>query len=335
LAGVDERAYYVPLAFQHGIRIDGAVGVELARIQVFDTYGDFVYIGPRSDGAWSQGVWIHDSVFARSGRQGLAVTAGRDVVIERNFISDTRRATVDLEPNTPTSGAENVHIIDNEVGPGRLLFVAAAGGGPVNRVVVARNRLRGRVMSAVVDPPDSTRRHDFYFVDNSSDTPTKAPPLKIIRVDGLVVTGNRQPIVRPDEGAVRGEDVCGVFVAGNDLSPGTMQLDAPLAPCGTAPSLIPPAPPAAAGRPVSRAPSRAPSPTTTTTLPSTTTTRPAPLPVSTDGGGGIARYALIALLLGGLIAGIALLMSERARRRATRRRAARRRHVSWRTPRRP
>ena len=317
----------MPLVGQHGIRLEGATDVELARVHVFDVYGDFVYLGPGSDGGWSQGVWIHDSVFARSGRQGLTVTAGRDVVIERNVITDTRRATVDLEPNASTWGAENVHILDNQVGPGRLLFVAAGGGGPVDRVVVARNQLRGHILNTIVDPPSSKRRRDFYFVDNTSDTPATRSPLSFTRVDGLVVEGNRQPMVRPGEAAVSVNDVCGVVVTGNDLSPGTLQLDDTQAPCGTAPSMIPPVPPSAAGRPVSRAPS----PTTTTTISTTTTTtRPAPPPVTTDDGGGIGRWALVALLLGGLIAAIALLVWELARRRAARRRTAERRTASWR-----
>ena len=49
-------------------------------------------------------------------------------MIEHNQITDTRRATIDLEPNGPEWGAENVHILDNRIGPGRLLFLAAAGG---------------------------------------------------------------------------------------------------------------------------------------------------------------------------------------------------------------
>lgn len=92
-------------------------------------------------------------------------------------ITDARRATIDLEPNSPSWGAQNVHILDNEVGPGRLLFVAAAGRGPVAQVVVARNRLRGHILNMSVQPPGTDRRSGFYVVDNMSDTPaSRSPP---------------------------------------------------------------------------------------------------------------------------------------------------------------
>jgi Right handed beta helix region len=147
-AGLEDRAYVPALEGQYGIRLDGATDVEIDRVRIHDVYGDFVDVSRHEgDRRWSERVWIHDSSFARNGRQGIAVVAGRDVVIERNTFTDTRRATIDLEPNAPSWGADNIHILDNEVGPGRLLFVAAGGRGPVNRVVVARNVLRGHLLN--------------------------------------------------------------------------------------------------------------------------------------------------------------------------------------------
>lgn len=62
------------------------------------------------------------------------------------------------------------------------------------------------------------------MVDNNSDTPATRPPLKFTRVDGLVVRGNTQLMVRPGETAVSATDVCGLSVAGNDLASGTLPL---------------------------------------------------------------------------------------------------------------
>lgn len=276
-AGLDDRAYQPDLVGQHGIRLEGATDVEIARVTVTDVFGDFVYVGRRDDGAWTERVWIHDSTFARSGRQGLTVTAGRDVVIERNRITDTRRATIDLEPNSPSWGAENIHILDNDVGPGRLLFVAAAGRGPVDDVVIARNRLRGHILNVWVEPPGNDRRGRFWVVDNTSDEPATRPPIRFTRVDGVVVTGNRQPMVRPGEPFVSALDSCGVEVEANDLAPGDLGLLTPPV-CDASVPVDPPPPPSVAGR---GAPAVATTSTTTTSpAPSPTTSTPAAPPAS-------------------------------------------------------
>ena len=78
----------------------------------------------------SRNVWIHDSTFLRNGRQGIAVTAATNVIIEHNHFDDTRRSTIDLEPNAHSWHVSNVFVLNNTVGKGRLLFVASHGQGP-------------------------------------------------------------------------------------------------------------------------------------------------------------------------------------------------------------
>jgi hypothetical protein len=248
-AGLDDRAYVPALEGQYGIALEGATDVEIDRVRIHDVYGDFVYVSRHEgDRRWSERVWIHDSAFARNGRQGIAVVAGRDVVIERNTFTDTRRATIDLEPNSPSWGAENIHILDNEVGPGRLLFVAAGGRGPVDRVVVARNTLRGHLLNFWVIPPDGDRPQRFWVVDNTSDTGAVRPPLQFTRTDGVVVSGNRQPVTKPGEALVQAVDSCDVSVAGNDTQPGARALAGRSHACNFILPEKPPEPPLLAGR---------------------------------------------------------------------------------------
>jgi hypothetical protein len=248
-AGLGDRAYVPALEGQYGIRLDGATDVEIDRVRIHDVYGDFVDVSRHEgDRRWSERVWIHDSSFARNGRQGIAVVAGRDVVIERNTFTDTRRATIDLEPNAPSWGADNIHILDNEVGPGRLLFVAAGGRGPVDRVVVARNVLRGHLLNFWVIPPEGERRQRFWVVDNASDTGAVRPPLQFTRSDGVVVTGNRQPVTRPGEALVQAVDSCDVSVTGNDTSPGHRPISGGSRACNFILPAEPPGPPPVAGR---------------------------------------------------------------------------------------
>ncbi|MEJ7582500.1 MAG: hypothetical protein WKF43_00140 [Acidimicrobiales bacterium] len=250
-AGLGDDAYREDREAQHGFDLAGAVRVELDSVAVTDVYGDSVYIGQNVDGVWSSQVWIHVSLFTRTGRQGTSVTAGRDVVIERNVYSQTRRATIDLEPNLPTQGASNVHVLDNRVGRGRLLFVAAHGNGPVDHIVIADNELRGRSLTISVTPPGTERRSSFYVVGNVSDTRADRTPMTFVRIDGVVVRNNDQPLVsqRAKEGevGVQVTSVCSLDVRANDFGTGTVACQRG-SPCGDAPDPQAPAPPAIPAR---------------------------------------------------------------------------------------
>lgn len=215
--GTHGEAYVADLEAQHGVRVEGTQGLELDRVVVEDVYGDFVYLGRDEDREWSSSVWIHDSTFRRNGRQGIAITAGRDVVIERNKISETRRATFDLEPNTPNGwGAQNIHILDNEVGAGRLLFVASHGDGPVDDVVVSGNRLRDKDLTIDVRAPGGQRRSNWVVTNNSSTRVRSADRLmRFTRVDGLLVADNQQRITDFDGPTVELNSVCGAEVEDN------------------------------------------------------------------------------------------------------------------------
>lgn len=286
-AGTDGAAYVPELEAQHGIRIEGATDVELDRVRVSDVHGDFVYLGKHlEDDRWTERVWIHDSVFARSGRQGISVTGGRDIVIEHNTISDVRMATIDLEPH-PSFGAENIHIIENRFGPVRLISFAATGGGRVDNVVVARNTLRGQALRIIARPPAGTRRQRYWIVDNTSDTPANRTPLRFADIDGIVVTGNRQSVAGAGEALVELINTCGVSIGGNDMTPGTLPFKGVGQPCAFGLSQVPPPAPMVAGRgqeqPAAQ-PSPAASPTSTTTAPPTTgapSTRPDTGPATT------------------------------------------------------
>ena len=339
-AGLDDRGYVEELVGQHGIRLEGATDVELGGIEVSDVFGDFVYMGRDENHRWTERVWIHDSTFIRSGRQGLTVTAGRDVVIERNTITDVRMGSIDLEPH-PSLGAENIHILDNHIGPARLLVLAATGDGRVNTVVVQRNVLRGDHFTFWVIPPRTERRHSFWVIDNDSDTPATRPPLQFTRVDGVVVAGNRQPVTRPGEALVQAVESCGVWVGANDTAPGTRALSASGQACRFDLPLDPPEPPAVAGRgeqrrvpapttaPTTEAPPTTPTtvapttaaPTTTTSTPPTTqtTTRPgATLEAASAGRGGGADstwivVAVVVVVLVAIGAVVAMLSARRGR----------------------
>lgn len=247
-AGVARDAWQVDKAFQHGIRILGASDVEIRRVLISDVYGDHIYVGRGDEGEWSERVWIHDSTLTRNGRHGIALTAAEDVLIAGNDISQTRHATIDLEPGTEQQGVRNVHILDNRIGAGRLRFVAAHGNGPVNEVVIARNEAEGRDLAIdVVAAAQLDRRQGFWVLDNESDVLAAGPPIRFGRVDGVVVRGNSQHMRDEGEPAIELDAVCGVSIGDNDFGEGTPAVARTGAPCGEPPPVeLPPAPTVAA-----------------------------------------------------------------------------------------
>ena len=274
--GVGKGAYVAKLETQHGFRFEGVNGAELDHVQVHDVYGDFVYIGRDKSHVPSHDVWIHNCTFTRNGRQGVSVTAATDVIIEHNYFNNTRRATIDLEPNSRSWHVSDVFVLNNTVGKGRLLFVASHGQGPVNSVVISGNKLLGHPLTIDVEPPGSQRRSNWVVVNNTSDTSVRSRPMRFFSVDGLIVRGNRQQVTGGDPGVVL-DHVCGAQVSGNQFGSGGVRRTA--SQCNA--PLVVPAVPAIPGRgtpgtvpTVSTVPPSTTGPASTTPTSTSTPTRP-------------------------------------------------------------
>jgi len=237
-AGTSDAAYVPELEHQHGFQITGVQGVELDRVEVTDTYGDFVYVA--SGNMRSTNVWIHDSTFLRNGRQGIAVVAGTNVIIERNVFDQTRRSTIDLEPNSSSGVVSNVFVLDNNIGVGRagFNFVAAHGAGPVNNVLVYGNQLHGHDLTIDVRPPVTQRRSNWVVANNVSDTTINDRAMRFVAVDGVAVTNNTQAVT-PGHAAVLTTDACGTHVNRNNFGGGSIVEQGD--PC-SAPLSVPKAP---------------------------------------------------------------------------------------------
>jgi hypothetical protein len=243
-AGLSDDAYVEKLEAQHGISFQGVENAEVDHVQVRNVYGDFVYIGRTNRRVPSSNVWVHDSRFSGNGRTGIGVVAASNVIIERNHIDRTRRSTFDLEPGTRSAHVTNVFILNNTVGEGRLLFVAAHGIGVVNDIVISGNRLLGHAMSIDAGTPEpNPRRSNWVVVNNTSDTPVHRQPMTFFRIDGLAVHGNQQE-VEGDTPAIVLIDVCGADVSGNDFTSTRIRRTTPV--CDA--PLIVPKPPALVGR---------------------------------------------------------------------------------------
>ena len=146
-AGARSSAYNPQFEAQHGFNLGGVRHVLLDNVQVSDVYGDFVYISSsgqgNSRGQPSTHVAVVRSRFSRSGRQGIAITNGRDVTIRGNEISDVARSLFDLEPNTERNAVQAIRIEQNTTGAAVNFWIASKGAGSqIGDIVVRDNTMR-------------------------------------------------------------------------------------------------------------------------------------------------------------------------------------------------
>ncbi len=244
-AGV-EGEFDPQLEAQHGFDIQGTQHLTIDHVRVTDVWGDFLSIGlgrvgpadgtgPATDHPWARDVTVRASYFRGSGRQGITLDGADGVLIEENDISEVRRSTFDIEPTTPDYGATNVVIRDNTIGTGRLNFFSSGGAaGLVDDITISGNELHDKTLQIIVGAPEGSRRSRFTITDNTSDRPTNQAIIRLIRVDGVTITGNVQPMggQLQGEAAVRLRESCDVVVTDNDFSDIPQMIDlTPDAPC--------------------------------------------------------------------------------------------------------
>ena len=179
--------------------------------------------------AYTDGVLIQGSIFARSGRQGITLTGARNVIVETSIITEAKRSTFDFEPGSGAeSFVEHVTIRNNAISNGGLSFVSAEGHGPVDHITIRGNRLWGMPLSITMEDLDGGLRRDWKVFDNTSDLPAggaQGATMRFVRLDGLEVRGNVQPM-KPDRDMylVGATNSCNLSVSGNTIPNGVGEL---------------------------------------------------------------------------------------------------------------
>jgi hypothetical protein len=197
-AGLSESAYVPAFEAQHGFEISSASYVTLDRVQAYEVYGDFVYIGGGT--VPSRHVTVTNSTFRANGRIGMSVTNATDVSISNNVLDEMRRSVFDLEPYAAKWVVERVRIQHNVIGAARLNFLSDYGAcAVVNNIAVVQNRLIGQEMNGEVinRAGCGIRRRNFTFSGNTSDKAIGTPSgmaLKFVGVDGISLTNNLVPL---------------------------------------------------------------------------------------------------------------------------------------------
>jgi len=167
-AGVGPAAYQPALEAQHAFSLHADDNVTLDRVQAYDVFGDFVYIGG-AGGTPSRHITVMHSHFDRSGRQGISVTDAEDVLIDGNAIADVGRSLFDLEPNLRAQEARRIRIENNVTGGATNYWLADKGSGiNIGDITVSHNVMQEPTGALViVKGPAFGTRGPFAFVDNS------------------------------------------------------------------------------------------------------------------------------------------------------------------------
>jgi Right handed beta helix region len=215
------------LQYQHGIDLRGVAGVNIANVVVSDVYGDCVYVGLGYDGStWTSDVSISGLTCRNNGRQGVAVTAGRNVTVSGSLFDRVGLIGVDLEPNG-VAGATGIRVLANTFTTGRKWWFAAlgySGGGAMSDIILDGNQVVGASLCVKVEPLASQRISNVTITDNTGDTAanynSNGSVIDVYRVDGLTVTGNSQPGLAADQVFVSATDSSQVHVSGNSFPGG-------------------------------------------------------------------------------------------------------------------
>ncbi|MET1031592.1 right-handed parallel beta-helix repeat-containing protein [Domibacillus tundrae] len=139
--------------FGHGIFIGGhSSQVTVSKVTAKDFWGDgFIIEGDAKTGDYPTKIAIYDSTGHNNRRQGLSITAGKDIIVKNNTFSKTNgtapEAGIDLERDPPFDlPLENVSLLNNTVvdnnGYG-IMFVYASENNAENNVV--KNNKEGGV----------------------------------------------------------------------------------------------------------------------------------------------------------------------------------------------
>jgi len=225
------------LQWQHAFDFRGVRGVTMDQVRATGVYGDGVYIGLgfATPKAWTSSVRIRDMQIGGAGRMGVAVVAGRDVLVENTTLSGIGLTPLIIEPNGTGDGAEDVTFRRNRVsGPLSRGFFATLGKGPVRGVRVQDNTLTGAGMHMSLSSPEGLRRRDYTITGNRSDRGYSAPGSAAFifrRIDGATVTGNTVPLSGANMALVATYATCGVSVSRNTFTGGVTEARFAPFPC--------------------------------------------------------------------------------------------------------
>jgi hypothetical protein len=212
------------LQWAHGIDLRGTDAV-VANVAMSDLAGDCVYFGlgaDRSSGA------VRDSSCRRIGRNGVSVTAGNDIIVERTTTNKIGHIVFDVEPNSGSGnwGSCRVTFDSNTIRTYWLYAWTVIPNAPICDQAFTNNRVVGQGL-AIAAMSRPFRPQGLTVTGNTSDT-AQGPPIMsptamdFHNVDGLTVSGNTVPLTSGTMAQV--DSSCNVSVSGNSYPGGSQEV---------------------------------------------------------------------------------------------------------------
>jgi hypothetical protein len=192
------RGYDANYEAQHGFWLDGVVrGFRMQGSTIYGVWGDGVYVAG-AETTMPDGVSVIGNRLELIGRQGVAVVAGRNVVVANNTFARVARSVLDLEPLSTRALVDGVQLTDNRIEKSNR-FVAALSSvpTPVDNVQVLRNVLVDTPMILNVVSPGfsgtgpSWRQHWTIDGNQSMTLPQGGHIVWLVGVLDLRLTNNR------------------------------------------------------------------------------------------------------------------------------------------------
>lgn len=205
LLGDNPGNYKAGCEASEGVAMYGAVDTTISRVEVRRPYGHCFYA--EQTWRWTSDVLIKDSKCVRPGVMGLAVVAGRDITVEDSTFKDISLFPFDIEPHHHAGGGESIIIRDNVidgfgVSPKYTPWVLAAAPdiGTYRDIRFIRNHVvkgasHGKTLAGLAMRLDGTApKRDIIIRDNTTSIAGEGPVMRFRNVNGLTVTGNKQPL---------------------------------------------------------------------------------------------------------------------------------------------
>jgi hypothetical protein len=218
------------LQHAHGFDIRGT-SAEIANTTVSNIAGDCAYFGLGYDNVTRSSGSYLDSTCTSIGRNGMAVTAGNNINVQRNTVSNVGFDAFDVEPNVGSYtsstgwGSSNITIDSNTIkGYYHLYAYSIVTNAPNSNQYFTNNKVIGNGLRiGIVNPAGAgIRAQNVNITGNTADTATWSPALEIHLVDILNVTNNTIPMSGGTMATV--DSSCKVNISGNTYVGGSSQV---------------------------------------------------------------------------------------------------------------
>jgi len=212
------------LQHAHGIDLRGT-SAQVSAVSISDVAGDCVYFGLGYSAAIRSSGAVTGSTCRRTGRNGIAVSAGDDIRITGNRLDAIGLNATDIEPNQGAGwGSRRVVVDSNTIGRYKLYAYALVLNAPLSEQSFTGNRIQGQGLRiGLVDPGRTSYRAAGVTISgNVSDTAQWAPAVEATSIDGLTIASNAVPMSGGTMATVT--DSCRVSVSGNSYPGGTAQV---------------------------------------------------------------------------------------------------------------